>query len=250
MGDETRLHQALSNLLNNAARYTPDGGEIEVSLATDGDEAVLRVRDNGIGIRGEDLQRIFEAFTQADRIPGRLHEGLGIGLTLARQLAEMHGGTIRARSAGPDAGSEFELRLPLARREPDPAPDPTRAGPVPALRRRVLVVDDNRDSADTLVSLLRAAGHQTEVAYDGRGALASFRDRLPEVVLLDIELPGGLDGHQVARLMREAAGDVRVRLVAVTGRGSAEDRLHSEAAGFDLHVVKPLDPGDLERIVG
>ncbi len=246
-GDETRLHQVVSNLLNNAARYTPDGGEIAVLLERAGAEAVVRVRDSGIGIKEEQLQRIFDAFTQADRIPGRVHEGLGIGLTLTKQLVELHGGTIHARSAGPDRGSEFEVRLPLEVAEPAPCPAAASSKGVGVARRRVLVVDDNRDSADTLAALLRARGHETRVTYDGQEALACFGAQSADIVLLDIELPGDLDGYEVAARMRRMAANGRLRLVAVTGR--AEDRARSLAAGFDLHVIKPLDPSDLDRIV-
>jgi signal transduction histidine kinase/CheY-like chemotaxis protein len=255
-GDETRLHQIVSNLLNNAARYTPSGGAIELALGREDGTAVVRVRDEGIGIKAEDLLRIFEVFTQADRVAGRVHEGLGIGLTLAQQLVERHGGDIRAHSDGPGRGSTFEVRLPLAaepRKPPQPEPAARPQPQAPAAlapgSRRVLVVDDNRDAADTLALLLRAGGHEADVAYDGAEALAKFGARRPDVVLLDIELPHDLDGHAVATRMRALAGGAPVRLVALTGYGRSEDRTRSDAAGFDLHVVKPLDPVELERIV-
>jgi PAS domain S-box-containing protein len=248
-GDPTRLEQVAANLLNNAARYTKPGGEVAVSLASEGGTAVLRVRDNGIGIRPELLQRVFDPFLQADRVPGSVQEGLGLGLTLVKELVEMHGGTVEARSAGPGRGSEFVVRLPLgARAQPASTPSAAPAA-VRAARKRILVVDDNRDSAETLALLMRLAGHDTAVAFDGRQALAEFRARRPDVVLLDIELPDGVNGYEVALRLAQEPGADGVVWVAVTGYGQPEDQQRSRAAGFRYHLVKPVDPKELARVL-
>src|SRR5262249_6884909 len=189
-GDPTRLQQIVSNLLNNAARYTPGGGEIDLVLERDGTEVLLRVRDSGIGIEPRLRERVFEPFVQAGRVPGSVHEGLGLGLTLVKELVELHGGTVAVESDGPGLGSEFVVRLPLDRAR---AAVPSAAAPAaapPSRAKRVLVVDDNVDSADTLARLLSLDGHQIEVAHDGRDALDKFRALRPDVVLMDIELPG------------------------------------------------------------
>ena len=249
--DPTRLEQVLSNLLSNAVKFTPGRGAIAFSVACEGAEAVIRVRDDGIGIRPEMLGRIFEPFAQADRLPERVQEGLGIGLTLARSLVEMHGGTLTATSAGPGRGSEFVVRLPCpptVERPAPPAPGPTTR--VAARRRRVLVVDDNLDSAESLAVLLQMAGHEVQMAHDGPSALALAREYRPEIVLLDIGLPAGMDGYEVAQRMRPDAGPAGLVLVALTGYGQDEDRRRAAQAGFDHHLVKPVDVGHLTRLLG
>jgi PAS domain S-box-containing protein len=248
--DSTRLEQMLANLLTNAAKYTPPEGRVRLTLGREGGEAVLRVRDDGIGIRPEMLPRIFDMFQQADRIPGRVAEGLGLGLTLVHRLVELHGGGVTAHSAGPGQGSEFVVRLPLAPAAPatesaSSSGAPVRAGP----SRRVLVVDDNIDAAESMALLLRLSGHEVRVVYDGPSALAEARAHRPEVVLLDIGLPRGMDGYEVARRLRRECGLADVLLVAVTGYGQEEDRRRALEAGFDEHLTKPVDLDRLRQLV-
>jgi PAS domain S-box-containing protein len=251
--DATRIGQIVSNLLNNAAKYTPEGGRIGLTaeLVGGGREVVIRVRDTGTGIAPEMLPRVWGLFTQADRTLGRAQGGLGIGLTLVKRLVELHGGTVAAHSAGLGQGSEFVVRLPVA---PDPGPAwpparPAATGPAPAPARRVLIVDDNVDGAESLATLLVIHGHTVRTAPDGPSALASAEEFRPDVILLDIGLPG-LNGYEVARRLRSRPESRGVRLVALTGWGQAADRERSRDAGFDLHVVKPVDPAELFRILG
>ena len=230
-------------------KYTPGPGTIEFSAAREGEEAVVRVRDDGIGIRPEMMARVFEMFAQADRLPDRVQEGLGIGLTLVRSLAELHGGSVAVASAGPQRGSEFTVRLPClppraAPKMPAPA---TRAAGAGFPRRRVLVVDDNVDSAESLALLLQLEGHEVRIAHDGPSALAAAREERPEVVLLDIGLPAGMDGYEVAQRMRP--GLESAIIVAVTGFGQEEDRRRAADAGFDGHLVKPVDMPALRRLL-
>ncbi len=238
VGDPVRLEQILVNLLSNAAKYTDPGGRIDVELQRRGDQAELRVRDSGIGMSEEELDRIFTPFEQADRTIDRSKGGLGIGLTITKRLVELHGGRIAASSEGPGKGSEFVVTLPLP---PDVAAVPASAAP-PATGRpvRVLVVDDNVDAADTMVLLLKSLGHEVAVAYDGLGALEKADELTPDVVLLDIGLPG-IDGYEVARRLRQRMPGSPVRIAALTGYGQPSDRRRSLAASFDVHFVKPVD---------
>jgi PAS domain S-box-containing protein len=246
--DPDRIEQVLANLLNNAAKYTPPGGKISLSARREGGEIVLRVRDNGIGIRSEALPQLFDLFHQADRVPGRVSEGLGIGLTLVRNLVEMHGGSVSAASAGVNQGSEFIVRLPALPSDAfAAAPIPTEPPSVPALR--ILVTDDNRDSAESMGMLLNAMGHETRIAHDGAQTLEIVKDFLPQVILLDIGLPHGLDGYELARRLRRQPGLEKVLLVAMTGYGQEEDRHKSKAAGFDHHLVKPADLAEINRLL-
>ena len=248
LADPTRMAQILSNLLNNAAKYTRTGGHIRLSARRSGDQAVLQVEDDGIGIPREMLSRIFEMFSQVDTSLERAQGGLGIGLTIAKRLAEMHGGTLDAESGGPGAGSVFTLRLPLAL-EPAAAADPEAGGdrpPPPALR--ILVVDDNQDSAESLAMLLRLRGHDVRTAHDGPTGLEAAGDHRAEVVFLDIGMPG-MNGYDVARRLRERPDTRDVRLVAMTGWGQEEDRRRAREAGFDRHLVKPLDLGSLDELL-
>ncbi len=240
-GDPTRLAQVFANLLNNAAQYTREGGRIWLTAGREGVEAVVRVRDTGVGIAPEMLPHVFDVFTQADRSLERAGGGLGIGLTLVHRLVEMHGGSVEAASEGIGKGSEFTVRLPLQPRHrvSRPAEPPGDEHSVVGARR-VLVVDDNRDSADSLGLLLELQGHKVCIVHDGPGALAAAQTHRPHAVLLDIGLPG-MDGYEVARQLRQLPGLDRVLLIAMTGYGQEEDKRRSQQAGFDAHLVKPAD---------
>jgi PAS domain S-box-containing protein len=246
-GDPVRLAQILSNLLNNAARYTEaraeHGGRIQVRARREGNQAVVSVRDNGMGIEPAALERVFEMFSRGER-----SSGLGIGLALARRLAEMHGGTIHAASAGAGQGAEFTVRLPLAAPLEAPA-QPAQPGAGALRPRRILVVDDNRDAADSLALLLKALGSEVRVAYDGPSALDAFRSWGPAVVLLDLGMPG-MDGYSVARKLREDPAGRQVPIVAISGWGQEDDRRRAREAGFDHHMVKPPDLGALRSLLG
>jgi CheY-like chemotaxis protein/two-component sensor histidine kinase len=249
--DAVRLAQVVSNLLNNAAKYTPEGGRIWLSAEAEAGSAVIRVRDTGLGIPGEMLGRVFDMFMQMDQSLERAQGGLGIGLTLVKRLVEMHGGTVEAHSDGPGKGSELVVRLPLAAGEAETdalarAAGDARKQPPPS--RRILVVDDNQDSADTLAMLLELHGNEVQVAYDGPEALAAARDFGPEVVFLDIGLPG-MDGYEVARQMRAEPLLGKAMLVAQTGWGQEEDKQRALDAGFDHHLTKPVDPAALDGLL-
>jgi CheY-like chemotaxis protein len=245
--DPVRLVQIVENLLNNASKYTDAGGQIELSVQSQGDQAVVDVRDNGIGIEPELLSQIFLPFTQSSRSLDRAQGGLGIGLTLAQQLVELHGGTISAHSDGPGLGSTFSLRLPVVHFEPKPK----RRHEQPAISqgRRILVVDDNAGALKMLCMLLAKLGdHQIEKAHDGSTALVKIKEMHPEIVLLDIGLPK-MDGYQVAKTIREIHEFDDVFLVALTGYGQDEDRKKSKAAGFDMHLVKPVEVSLLQQLL-
>jgi PAS domain S-box-containing protein len=249
-GDPTRLAQVLLNLLNNAAKYTDEGGRVSLTVQHERCQVVLRVRDNGIGIPPEMLPHVFELFTQVDPTLERAQGGLGIGLTLVRQLVMMHGGTVEPHSPGRGQGSEFVVRLPLLPGPPAPAELPAPPPVVqPATRAcRVLVVDDNRDAAESLVMLLRLVGHDASLALDGPTALRAAAAAPPDVVLCDIGMPG-MNGYEVARRLRGLTGVGRPLLVAVTGFGAAEDRRRTAEAGFDAHLVKPVEPEALMQLL-
>jgi PAS domain S-box-containing protein len=247
--DRTRLAQVVSNLLNNAARYTERGGRVELAAAVEQGELELRVTDTGIGIPRELLAHIFEMFAQAGHPAGHSHGGLGIGLTLVQRLVELHAGRVWAESGGPGRGSAFIVRLPLA---PEGEPEPRRTEPpkphVSQHARRVLVVDDNADAAETLAALLALDGHDVRIAGTGPDALAMLADFSPEIAFLDIGLPG-MNGYELARRIRGESRHAGVRLVAVTGWGQREDRRLSREAGFDHHLTKPVDPHDVQTLV-
>lgn len=246
--DVTRLNQVIGNLLDNAAKFTPAGGRVCARASREADQAVLRIEDTGIGIPADRLAEIFEAFAQLrdDRAPR--HSGLGIGLSIARMLVRMHGGTLEASSAGPGTGTSFTVRLPLA--SPVPlAPGPQNLECAPASpARKVLVVDDNADAAETLVAALRASGHEADLAHDGPGALASAARQRFDLVLLDIGLPG-MDGYEVCRLLRRLDRRSDTKIVALTGWGAAEHRQRAEAAGFDGHLTKPVAWPQIEEVL-
>ena len=248
--DLTRLAQAISNLLNNSAKYTEPGGQVWLTAERQGSDAVVTVRDTGIGIPAEMLPRIFDMFAQVDRSPARVQGGLGIGLTLVKRLVEMHGGSIRAASDGLGLGSRFEIRLPIVP-EPEAEALPTdrseeRTAVTSALR--VLVVDDNKDSAITLSMFLRIMGNETRSAFDGDEALRVASQFRPQVMVLDIGLPK-LSGYEVARRIRQEPWGREMILIAVTGWGQEEDKQHSKEAGFDHHLVKPVDPAGLTELL-
>ncbi|HYO12051.1 MAG TPA: ATP-binding protein [Thermoanaerobaculia bacterium] len=247
--DPTRLEQIVSNLLDNAAKYTMPGGRIWVSAAREGEEAVVCVRDTGIGVPPDVLDRVFEPFVQSEGSLARSEGGLGVGLTLVRSLVEMHGGSVEAHSPGLGQGSEFIVHLParLPIEAASPAPQPATAA-APSRGLKVLVVEDNIDAAESLATLLRLWNHEVTVVHDGRSALDAARDQHPEVVLLDIGLPG-LDGYQVARHLREDVGLDHALLVAMTGYGQPEDRRRSHEAGIHHHFVKPVEPMVLRNLL-
>jgi signal transduction histidine kinase len=246
-GDATRLAQVVTNLLNNAAKYTDPGGHIQLTVGREGDEAVVRVRDNGVGIPLEMLSTVFNLFTQADRSLDRSQGGLGIGLTLVKRLVEMHGGRVEADSNGVGRGSEFVVRLPaLADTETRSAGAAAVPAP-PGGPCAVLLVDDNVDAAESLAILLRLGGCEVRVAHDGPSALAAARTSPPEFVVLDIGLPG-MDGYEVARRLRAEPATRDAVLVAVTGYGREEDVARSREAGFDHHFVKPVEFAALHKV--
>ncbi|MGH8295852.1 MAG: response regulator [Steroidobacteraceae bacterium] len=269
-GDPTRLTQAIANVLGNAAKYTDTGGAISLAAAVREKVVEIRIRDNGIGIRPELLPHVFELFTQLDRNEGRTQGGLGIGLALVQRLVQMHGGEVRASSEGPGKGAEFLIRLPLFQEEAEPAtaprtvsgaeaPQTARAAAAPpsgtevasvvaplvaasaqAMVRRILIADDNNDALESLATLLQLNGHEVYTATNGGTALQSAERHLPEVALLDIGMPM-LDGYEVAKRIRAQPWGQRITLVALTGWGQDSDRRRSREAGFDSHLVKPLD---------
>jgi two-component system CheB/CheR fusion protein len=245
--DPTRLVQVFANLLNNAAKYTDRGGHVSLTVRVENGEAVVQVRDDGIGMSPDLLVRAFDLFVQDTRSLDRAQGGLGIGLTMVRTLVKMHGGSVRALSEGPGRGSEIVVRLPLAREAKVPVPRAhTSTAEAKGRPLRVLVVDDNVDAASTLADLLELFGHEVTLAHDGPSAIAAAARMPPELVLLDLGLPG-MDGYAVAARLREAGHDHPV-LVALTGYGQDEDRRRSRAAGFDHHLVKPVDFAVLEEI--
>ena len=248
-GDPVRLAQVVSNLLNNAAKYTNRGGQIWLTVRKEQDQASISVRDTGIGIPAAMQPLIFEMFAQVDRSSRRSQGGLGIGLTLVRSLVEMHGGKVHVKSEGKDLGTEFVVRLPLG---PEDAPAGTSAAPRTAstvlTRQRVLVVDDNRDAASSMGLLLKFLGAEVEVANSGPAALSAVESYHPAVVLLDLGMPG-MDGYEVARRIRERPEFDDVTLIALTGWGQDEDRRRRHEAGFDHHLVKPADISSLQELL-
>jgi CheY-like chemotaxis protein len=236
--DPMRLAQAVTNLLNNAAKYTNPGGHIRVGARRDGASIVISVRDDGHGIAPDLLPKIFDLFAQA---PGHRHAqgGLGIGLTLVRSMVELHGGTVEARSAGPQKGAEFIIRLPREGADSPPAPAIDAAG-VDVAPRRVLVVDNNRDAADSLGVLLALLGVESRTTHDGVSALEALDEFRPSAILLDLGMPG-MDGYEVAQRVRQHPHGRDVALVALTGWSHERDRRRATETGFDHFVIKPLD---------
>ena len=246
--DPARMAQVVGNLLNNACKFTDSGGHVWLTVEHDRAQAVIRVRDNGIGIAADQLPRLFEMFMQVDTSQERSREGLGLGLTLVKTLVEMQGGTVEAHSEGPGRGSEFVIRLPTVAEIPRPLPRETIPAPLPAVRRRILVVDDNEDAAEWLATVLRLHGHETHVAHDGLEAVTAAERIRPDAVLLDIGLPR-LDGYGACRRIRAQSWGRDLLLVALTGWGQDEDRQESRDAGFDAHLVKPVDDEVLLKLL-
>ena len=250
-GDVHRLAQIVTNLLSNAARYTPRGGNIHVAICSEGSDAVLRVRDDGMGVESDMLESIFDMFVRSGASARRAAGGLGIGLALSRRLAELHGGTLEAASEGENKGAEFTLRLPLVERYGVAAGPKGQLEPAAAASsaRRVLIVDDNVDAAVALGALLKIMGHETCVVHEGKSALEMVAGGFqPDIVLLDIGMPG-LDGYEVARRLRAMHPTRVFRIAAVTGWGQPADRVKSKEAGFDLHLVKPVEMEDLAQVI-
>lgn len=251
-GDRTRLVQIIANLLNNAAKYTPDGGEIELRLEAEGSRVECRVRDNGIGISADLLPHVFELFAQGQRSPDRSQGGLGLGLALVNSLVELHGGSIAAYSEGAGCGSEFTVSLPRLLAHPEARADSVKEKPPymqPANKAlRIMIVDDNADAANSLALLLQAQGHQVAVEYSAQDALERARLEAPEVLLLDIGLPD-MDGNALARQMRTLPQTASATLIALTGYGQEKDRIRSKEAGFDHHLVKPADSTVLKDLL-
>ncbi|HYW56077.1 MAG TPA: response regulator [Polaromonas sp.] len=246
--DHARLVQSVANLLVNAAKFTPSQGTILLRVEVEGDTVVFRVRDNGIGLEAKSLTRIFELFAQ-NPVPGEAPTGLGIGLSLAKQFAEMHGGRVWVTSDGLGKGSEFILTLPVVLQQQD---EPTKPDPMPAVDAstglknslNILVVDDNVDAADTLEALLGMDGFTVTTVYDGVAAVAKVGNARPDVVVMDIGMPG-IDGYDAARQIRQQPGGEKILLIALTGWGQAADKQRADQAGFDHHLVKPVDYGML-----
>jgi CheY-like chemotaxis protein/two-component sensor histidine kinase len=250
--DVIRLTQVLGNLLTNAAKYTEKGGHIWLRAGREGAEVVLRVKDTGIGIDAEMLPRIFGLFVQVERARDRSQGGIGVGLALVRKLVEMHGGSVTAASEGPNRGSEFTLRLPVStvvRCGDDARSNDKKAALKQSLPRlRVLVVDDNKDGAESLAMMLRLEGHEVLVAHSGAAALEMSATHRPQLAFLDLGMPG-MDGYELCRRMRAQPASAKAMLVALTGWGQEEDIRRTAEAGFDRHLIKPMEPRSLQRLL-
>jgi len=247
--DVVRMTQIFLNLLDNASKFTPEGGTIWLRSERAGEDAVVRLKDTGAGITNEELPQLFQMFYQIRRSSTGSQGGLGIGLALVRRLVELHGGSVEASSEGHEQGAEFVVRLPaLAGMAPAESNGTPHAEVATPAARRVLVVDDNVDSAESLAMLLRLGGHEIETAYDGFQAVAAAERFLPDLILLDIGLPG-MDGYEVATRIRESSAGRELVLIAVTGWGQEEDRRRSREAGFDAHLTKPVDMAALVRLI-
>ncbi|HXY39145.1 MAG TPA: ATP-binding protein [Vicinamibacteria bacterium] len=249
-GDLLRLSQVVANLVTNAVKYTPPTGHIEISVRRDQEQGVVSVRDDGIGIAPELLPRVFDMFVRAENHAVRAKAGLGLGLTLVKRAVEMHGGSVSASSPGPGHGSEFLVRLPLSSRGITPRPREPAAEKPPAAahRRRVLVVDDNVDAAESIGLILRGSGYDVRCAYTGSAALEMADTYRPQVIVLDIGLPD-VTGWEVARLLRRRPHFETARVVAVTGYAQESDRVRSKEAGIDYHLTKPVDPKLLRQVI-
>jgi CheY-like chemotaxis protein/two-component sensor histidine kinase len=249
--DPARLEQILANLLNNAAKYTDPGGRIRLDAVCQGDQVAIHIHDSGVGIPEHLLARVFDLFMQGDRSLDRAQGGLGIGLTLVRSLVEMHGGTVEAKSDGPGRGSEFIVRLPCSRAPVHEGANGSANGdaaPAAPASRRVLVVDDNADLVATMTALLKLAGHDVCACHDGPAAIETALEYQPEVILIDIGLPG-MNGYEVASRLRQMPTFEQATLVAITGYGQADDRRRAREAGFDHHLTKPVFFEHLQEVL-
>jgi len=245
-GDPVRIEQIIANVLSNAIKYTSTGGMIRVMLTAKDGETVLAVTDNGLGIAPDLLPQIFEPFVQGERTLDRSQGGLGVGLTLVRRLVELHGGSVKAYSAGPGCGSTFTIQLPTA--APPHAEPPSVGTSLKAAPRRVLVIEDNRDARETFRMMLELAGHQVLEAEEGHKGLELLKTELPDIAVIDVGLPG-MDGYEIASAFRREPASKQVMLVALTGYGTPEARERSRAAGFDHHLIKPIDPEVLRGLM-
>jgi CheY-like chemotaxis protein len=247
-GDPARLTQVFGNLLNNACRYTHPGGVISIGVAREGAEAVVTITDTGVGIPHEMLDHVFEMFTQVDRSLERKQGGLGIGLSLVRQLVELHGGSVSARSDGAGEGSRFMVRLPARAALPADDSSEADAAEIAIGSRRILVVDDNRDAAESLALLLKMSRNDVEIAYDGLEAVEKAATYRPDLILLDIGMPE-MNGYDACRAIRQQPGGGEIMIIALTGWGQEEDQRRSQDAGFDHHLVKPVDHAVLKKLL-
>jgi CheY-like chemotaxis protein len=247
-GDHVRLTQLFGNLINNASKYTESGGTISVTVERTAADVTVAIKDSGIGIAPETLPYVFDMFTQGNPTLERSQGGLGIGLSLVKRLADLHGGSVQAMSQGLGHGSEFVVRLPVFSHTEPEARATASTSPRSTNSKRILVVDDNRDSAASLALLLKVKGHVTQVAHDGVGAVHAAESFLPEIVLLDIGLPG-MNGYDACRTIRSKPWGTGMYLVAVTGWGQPDDRMQSQNAGFDSHLVKPVTFDALSRVI-
>ena len=248
--DDARVVQIYANILSNAVKFTPPGGHVQVRAATEDGRLVVRIRDDGIGLDAETIPRIFHMFEQSHTVNGQVSSGLGIGLSLSRQFAEMHGGTVEAHSAGPGRGSEFVIKLPvLAPQAPHAPAAAVRDAGEDGGKMRVLVVDDNCDAADSLSALLEFDGFDAAAVYDGRSALAMVQAAPPDMIIMDLGMPG-MDGYETARAIRNQPGAERILMLALTGWGQNDARQRTEEAGFDHHLVKPVELDQIVRLAG
>jgi CheY-like chemotaxis protein len=247
-----RLSQVVTNLLLNAVKYTPEGGHIRLTLAREGQQAVLRLRDDGIGIRPEDLSQMFEFFTRGagPQRDALTTNGLGVGLAFSRRLVELHGGRLEGHSDGPGKGSEFVVSIPISLQAEPPAhrAEPLATTEARSRPRRILVVDDNPDVADSLKVLLQSQGHDVRALHTAGAVVATVGEFCPEVVFLDISMPE-IDGYQLAAAIREASPEARPFLVAMTGYGQDKDRKAAMEAGFDRYRLKPLPVGEIQTLL-
>jgi len=248
LGDMTRLEQVITNLLTNAVKFTAAGGRITVSTGIEGHEAVVRVRDTGVGIPASLLPRVFDLFVQGDTSLDRSRSGLGIGLALVRQIVVRHGGTVTASSEGAGRGSEFVVRLPMAEEDVRPLIEPPAIESAGHHRLDILVIDDQPDVADSVAMLIETFGHTARAVYDATEALAICRERRPDAMFVDIGMPG-MTGYELAEHVRRDPTMAHVRLVALTGYGRDEDRARVTRAGFDLHMTKPVTDAELHTVL-
>ncbi|WP_070269071.1 response regulator [Duganella sp. HH101] len=247
--DYARVVQIFANILSNAVKFTPQGGNVVVRAQRNGDELRVTLRDSGIGLDAEAIARIFRMFEQSKTVAGQFSSGLGIGLSLARQFAEMHGGSVEAHSDGPGHGSEFEIRLPVVSNAARNAAPQLAANGADGRKMQVLVVDDNRDAADSLAALLEIDGFDARAVYDGASAIAATAEAMPDMIVMDLGMPG-MDGYETARAIRQRPGTERILMIALTGWGQSDARRRTGEAGFDHHLVKPVELEQIIRLAG